>query len=111
MRRSICLYGLVLVIALAGSLSACAGLARYGSCGFHECPEDAALSGQVRAALARHPELRAPNRLYVQTLDHVVYLTGEVSTDLQREIAESVAAHTPGTRRVVNDVSIEYTGR
>jgi osmotically-inducible protein OsmY len=111
MRRKLPLHGLILATVLGGPLSACAGFASYRSCGYHECPADAAISSAVRAALDQHAELRAPNRLYVQTLDRVVYLTGEVSTELQRDIAGSVAGSTPGARRVVNDVSLEYTGR
>jgi osmotically-inducible protein OsmY len=111
MIRSPRLHSLILAITLGGALCACTALETYRGCGFQECPGDAAISHAVRAALYRHPELRVPNRLYVQTLDQVVYLTGEVATDLQREIAESVARSTPGVRRVANDVSIEYTAR
>jgi osmotically-inducible protein OsmY len=47
----------------------------------------------------------------VQTLDRVVYLTGQMATDLQRDTAESVAREAPGPSRVVNTIALTYTGR
>jgi osmotically-inducible protein OsmY len=42
----------------------------------------------------------------VQTLDHVVYLTGLVDTDLERQIAESVALEADGVSKVVNSIGL-----
>jgi osmotically-inducible protein OsmY len=42
----------------------------------------------------------------VQTLDHVVYLNGLVDTDLERQLAESVAAGAKGVTRVVNSIGL-----
>jgi osmotically-inducible protein OsmY len=47
----------------------------------------------------------------VRTHAGVVYLSGEVSTELQREIAVATAQQVPGERRVLDDIGIEYTGR
>jgi len=55
--------------------------------------------------------MRAPNLIYVQTLDGVVYLSGEVATDLQRETAASTALGVPGVRRVVDTIGLEFSGR
>jgi osmotically-inducible protein OsmY len=41
----------------------------------------------------------------------VVYLSGEVATELQRSIAECVATQAQGVRRVVDTISITYEGR
>ncbi len=92
------------------SLSGCAALETWSKCGAG-CPGDAEMSAQVRARLAEYPELLAPNRVYVSTLDRVVYLSGEVATDLQRDTAETVARGTPGVPRVVDTISLEYNGR
>jgi osmotically-inducible protein OsmY len=42
----------------------------------------------------------------VRTLDHVVYLSGLVDTDLQSQIAQSVALEATGVARVVNSIGI-----
>jgi osmotically-inducible protein OsmY len=63
------------------------------------------------AALAAHPELGPPNEIYVRTLDRVVYLSGQLATDLQRETAEALARRAAGARRVVDIISLEYNGR
>lgn len=101
---------LILAAAVAASLGGCAVLDTWHKCGAG-CPGDAAMSAQVRARLDQYPELLAPNRVYVSTLDRIVYLSGEVATDLQRETAESVARATPGVPRVVDLISLEYNGR
>jgi len=101
---------LALATAAALALSACAAVDTWRKCGAG-CPGDAELTAQVRARLAGYPELLAPNHVYVNTLDRVVYLSGEVATDLQRETAVSVARATPGVPRVVDMISLEYNGR
>jgi osmotically-inducible protein OsmY len=55
--------------------------------------------------------LQPPNQVYVQTLDGVVYLTGQVATDLQRDSAEAVAHETSGVSRIVNTIALTYGGR
>jgi osmotically-inducible protein OsmY len=99
-----------LIAAAAAAFSGCAALETLHKCGAG-CPGDAQISSAVRARLEQHAELLAPNRIYVSTLDRVVYLSGQVATDLQRDIAESVARETPGVPRVVDLISLEYTGR
>jgi osmotically-inducible protein OsmY len=92
------------------SLCGCAAIETWHKCGAG-CPGDAEESAQVRARLNEYPELLPPNRVYVSTLDRVVYLTGEVATDVQRDTAERVARQTPGVPRVVDMISLEYNGR
>ena len=75
------------------------------------CTGDERLTAEVEARLNEHPELRPPNLVYVRVHDGVVYLSGEVSTELQREIAVAAAQEVPGERKVLNDIGIEYTGR
>jgi osmotically-inducible protein OsmY len=101
---------LSLAVAVSGSLGACTLLETLRKCGAG-CPGDAGISAAVRARLDEHTELLAPNRVYVSTLDGVVYLSGEVATDVQRATAETVARATPGAPRVVDLISLEYGGR
>jgi osmotically-inducible protein OsmY len=105
------LHALAVAAILAGMLPGCAAVREYAQCGYQGCPQDVRISSEVRTLLARHPALGPPNQIYVQTLDRVVYLTGQVATDLQRQTADSVAAEAAGVRRVVNTISLEYTGR
>lgn len=99
------------VVALAASLlGGCAAVATLQKCGAG-CPGDAEVTAAVQARLAGRVELLAPNRVYVSTLDGVVYLSGEVATDMQRLDAEYVARETPGVPRVVNLINLEYNGR
>ncbi|MGC2461896.1 MAG: BON domain-containing protein [Steroidobacteraceae bacterium] len=91
-------------------LGAVAGCATYQKCGLQGCPGDAETTAKVRTLLDTHPDLGPPNLLRVQTLDHVVYLTGQVAAELQRDTAESVARQAAGDARVVNSIAIEYGG-
>ena len=100
-----------LVVTLTGVLSGCAAYDAYRKCGFHGCPGDAAITAEVRSLLDQHPALGPPNQVYVQTLDRVVYLMGQVATDLQRQIADSVAREAPGVRQVIDTVALPYNGR
>jgi osmotically-inducible protein OsmY len=102
---------LAFTILLSGVLPGCAAYSAYNKCGFSGCPGDAQISAAVRASLDQDAAMRAPNLIYVQTLDGVVYLSGEVATDLQRETAASAALGVPGVRRVVDTIGLEFAGR
>jgi osmotically-inducible protein OsmY len=96
---------------VAGALAGCVGNRAVDRCASGGCTGDMRLTAAVEARLSQHPELRAPNLVYVRAHDGVVYLSGLVSTELQREIAVSTAQQVPGERKVLNDIGIEYTGR
>jgi osmotically-inducible protein OsmY len=65
----------------------------------------------VQAKLKEHRELSGPNSVYVQTRGGVVYLTGQVATDLQRETAANLAGQVAGVARVVNSIALTFGGR
>jgi len=92
-------------------LPGCAVYETYEKCGFAGCPGDQRITHDVRALFTQHPELEPPNLIEVKTLDHVVYLNGLVDTDLQRLMAESVAAEAPGVARVVNSIGMSGGAR
>jgi osmotically-inducible protein OsmY len=96
-----CAFAVALI--LAGALFGCA---TYIKCGFDGCPGDAKTTAEVRTLLNQHPDLEGSNSLYVQTLDHEVYLSGLVNTPLQRQMAESITLQAPGVVRVVNMIAI-----
>jgi osmotically-inducible protein OsmY len=91
----------IVVLLLTLGVSGCAALP-------HSEPGDAQITSAVQKSLDRHPDLRPPTTLYVNTLDHVVYLSGVADTGLQREIAGSLAMQTKGVTRVVNDISVTH---
>ena len=84
MRRSQPLYALALTVILAGALPACAV---YRKCGLAGCAGDAKITADVRTLFKQHPVLEPPNLIHVQTLDHIVYLSGQVDTELERSLA------------------------
>jgi osmotically-inducible protein OsmY len=96
-----------IVAVLIGSSSGCAvsgGRGLSGSTG------DDGISAHVRAQLSQYPSLRSSNSLRVQTYGHVVYLTGQVDTDEQRDLVESVTSEVAGVARVVDTISLSFPG-
>ena len=98
---------LMFTLVLAGALSGCAAYHEYEKCGDTGCPGDAKITAEVKQALARHPDLEGTDTVNVETVNHVVYLTGIVDSGLQREAAESVARKASGATRVVDNISID----
>jgi osmotically-inducible protein OsmY len=94
------LHALVSFLMLTVALSGCATLKDGGSA------DDAKISANVQTQLDRRPELGPPHSIDVQTVDHVVYMNGLVSTGSDSETAESVADAAPGVARVVNDIAV-----
>ena len=103
MRRPKLLFAVAWCILLTCATSACAV---YEKCGLSGCPGDAGITTRVQALFAKHPELEPPNILQVQTLDRVVYLTGVVDTDFERQMAEAVAREAPGVTNVINSIGL-----
>jgi osmotically-inducible protein OsmY len=82
------------------------GCATYEKCGIEGCAGDRQITANVHAAFDQHPELGEPNLINVQTVNHVVYLTGHVSEGAMRSTAESVARQISGVARVENTVYV-----
>jgi osmotically-inducible protein OsmY len=94
---------LTVSIALFGAVSGCT---TNRPCGSDACQSDAVITAEVNQLFGKRAPLEAPNILTVETMHRVVYLHGEVATDLQREMAESVAYQAPGVAMVVNDIAV-----
>jgi osmotically-inducible protein OsmY len=107
MRPALRLLLMCSVLVLAG----CSAYRDLRDCGWRGCPGDQQITTEVQQLINQHTELLPPNHVYVQTLKHVVYLTGSVATDLQRQIAQSIAANVKGVHRVVNTIALPYEGR
>ena len=102
---------LLALILLCNCTLSIQGCVSSSQCASEECKNDAKITAAVQAQLKERRELGAPNSVYVQTRSGIVYLTGQVTTDLQRDTAESVAAKVPGVMRVVNSIALSYSGR
>lgn len=92
------------------ALAGCSAIQVYRQCGYEGCPADRAITAKVLAQLEMQPALGPPNSVRVQTLGGVVYLTGQVTTDYQSQLAESAARQAAGASRVVNTLALPYTG-
>jgi osmotically-inducible protein OsmY len=102
LRRLASLLALVIV-------TGCSSLG--GKCEDAACAQDAQLTTQVKAAVYADAALRAPNLVYVRVRNGVVYLSGTVSTDLQKDQAESYARGVSGVDDVVNNIGVQNAGR
>jgi osmotically-inducible protein OsmY len=94
---------LPVVLILAGAFPGCA---TSGKCESGGCSSDAKITTNVQTLFQQHPDLGPPNLITVQTLDRVVYLSGEVSAGEFSASAESVAHEVPGVVRVVNSIAV-----
>ena len=92
----------ILVLILIG-LSGCA---TYEKCGAEGCAGDRQITADVHAAFDQHSELGEPNLINVQTVNHVVYLTGSVSAGEMRATAESVARQVKGVAQVEDSIYV-----
>ena len=106
MRNHLSGYALVCLLLLSGAVAGCVAYREYRQCGYGGCADDARITAAIGARLKEHRELAAPDEVYVQTVGGVVYLTGHVTTDMQRDTAELLARETPGARRVVDTMSV-----
>jgi osmotically-inducible protein OsmY len=103
-RKPAYLLGVCLLLGVL--LSACAAFNAHRKCGAGGCPGDSQITAAVQAQLDQHRELGPPNRVSVQTLDGIVYLSGQVATPLQRDVAESAARQAAGVSKVVNNIAV-----
>jgi osmotically-inducible protein OsmY len=93
-------YSLACVLVLAGAVSGCA-TDQSG-----DGMTDGKITAAVRAQINQHSDVGAPDSVRVETREHVVYLSGFVSTGLMKQTAEDLARQTPGVTRVVNEIGI-----
>jgi len=89
---------LLSAIALS-AFSGCAVLPASSNAG-----ADESITANVQSSLAEHTGLEG---LTVQTVNGVVYLSGEVSTGVELQDAEAAALATQKVSRVVNSISVD----
>jgi osmotically-inducible protein OsmY len=99
------LRAIVLAPLLFGALSGCAVTQQ---CRVDRCADDSQITANIQTLFDQRAEFRPPNFVYVKTVNHVVYLTGQVNTDLVRENAESIVRDAADGTRVVNSIALTY---
>jgi osmotically-inducible protein OsmY len=85
-------------LTLATALS---GVATAGTCA--TCGDDLQIEASIKTSFQNLPYL---DSVHVQTLKHVAYLSGEVSSGLMSRTAAEIANGTPNVERVVNTISV-----
>jgi osmotically-inducible protein OsmY len=70
-------------------------------------PDDGQINEEVKDAITQHRDLGAPNQIYVQTRDHVVFLSGWVYNSLSADDAIEIAGKIPGVARVVSTIAVD----
>ncbi len=95
--------GLLLAMGLAG----CADLR---PCAAPACADDRRITADIQQRMKQYPAIEAPNIVRVNTINHVVYLYGQVENEVQRSLVEEIAKTEPGVARVVNSVNYSYQG-
>jgi osmotically-inducible protein OsmY len=98
---------LALAALMSELLCGCAG---YWKCGY-ACPGDADITASVEALIQQHPALEAPNSVRVHTVNRIVYLYGQVNSEVERSEAEALAHQVAGVRGVVDSINFEFQGR
>jgi osmotically-inducible protein OsmY len=92
------IYASMLAACFVGGISGCATSHKS---------EDSKINAEVQVLLDQRADLDAPSVIEVQTVNSTVYLSGLVSTDLQRESAAEVAHEVTGVVLVVNSISLK----
>jgi osmotically-inducible protein OsmY len=82
------------------------GCATSGKCRIAGCPSDAEITAKVQAALDQRADLGPPGTITVQTVNHVVYLSGMVSVNSMRRAAADVARRVRGVTQVENTIAV-----
>lgn len=88
------LYALASVLMLSGALFGCATYS----------PGDSKITAAVEKRLQQDTATAPADSIYVQTSNHVVYLSGAVDTRSEKEKAEADARETAGVTDVVNTI-------
>lgn len=99
------IYTLAFASMLAGVLAGCADFRQSGSA---SSAPDSKITANVEAQLDQMPDLGPPGSIRVQTVNHVVYLNGQVDGGLGKRTAEEIVRQVPGVEQVANNIDVEH---
>lgn len=91
---------------LLGILCACASAQKSSTTDpTAAAQEDMRITQDVMQKFSQQADLRPPSLIYVNTRDHVVYLSGTVDSSLIKDNAKDVARQVSGVTNVVSTIS------
>ncbi len=76
---------------------------------FFQKVKDAKTTAQVKSRLVANENISAGN-IDVDTANDVVWLSGQVRSDSERQLAELIARNTSGVHSVFNELEIRHSG-
>jgi osmotically-inducible protein OsmY len=94
-------FAAALIMILAAALSGCAV---FQKCSPENCATDAKITADVDDMFGQHAEFGPPGTVHVQTINGVVYLNGQVNSDMERQTAETLVLRIPNVKDVVNSL-------
>jgi len=94
-------FAAALIMILAAALSGCAV---FEKCSPENCATDAKITADVDDMFGQHAEFGPPGTVHVQTINGVVYLNGQVNSDMERQSAETLVLRIPNVKDVVNSL-------
>jgi osmotically-inducible protein OsmY len=98
-------FGLALV--LTSCLSGCAEF----KCAPESCSGDARITADVSAVFSKHAEFVPPGTVRVQTINGIVYLNGQVNSEMERRSAEALVRQVANVKDVVNSLDARSNAR
>lgn len=87
------------------------GCALFDKCAPENCSTDAQITQDVNALLAQHRELGPPATVHVQSINGVVYLSGQLDSDFEIRNAEALVRQVANVKDVENNLNPRSNAR
>lgn len=92
-------------------IGASSGCAVFEKCSPENCSTDAQINKEAGELLNQHRELGPPGTVRVQTVNGVVYMTGQVDSDFEIRNAEALVRQIANVKDVSNNLYPRSNGR
>jgi osmotically-inducible protein OsmY len=89
------------ILVIAGAASGCAV---FDKCSPENCSIDKQITKDVNDLLTQHRELGPPGTVRVQTVNGVVYLTGQLNSDFEIRNTEALVRQVANVKDVENNL-------
>jgi osmotically-inducible protein OsmY len=83
----------------------------FEKCSPENCATDAKITADVGNMFGEHAEFGPPGTIHVQTINGVVYLNGQVNSDMERQSAETLVLKVQNVKDVVNSLNARSNAR
>ena len=91
--------------------AALSGCAVFDKCSPENCSTDKQINKDVNELLAQHRELGPAGTVHVQTINGVVYLTGQLDSDFEIRNAEALVRQVANVKDVENNLNPRSNAR